>query len=244
MEADNTPLEPEENAPETPETESDFDLLGEEQEFETNYESLEKVMAALKAYIATNGQLPETFVSFCQDAGFHYYELPPDFRSFEAIEKAIWEGYLESTLAEITSQEVYLEYSVREKLLSFYYTLFEVLKPDRKYAVWRLDQRNFWNPEPVELSGFEEQFTQYLTALVGEGLASGEIEGRWVLGEKYAGWHKYQLKYLLNYWADDESEALQNSDEAVEKAVNLGFDLMGKNVFDTAFDFVKFWWQK
>lgn len=243
MDAENTPLEPEENAPEQAENEANMSDSATEEQTQGSV-SLEKLMVAYKAEITLQGQLPDTFPDFCASAGFDVYSVEPQYRSFAAIEKAIWEDYLVTTLEEITSQEVYAEYSVREKLLSFYYTLFEVLKPDRKFAVWRMEQWYLWNLNPVELSSFQEQFEQYVTALVAEGLASGEIEGRWVLGERYAGWHKHQLRYLLTYWADDQSEALQNSDEAVEKAVNLGFDLMGKNVLDTALDFVKFWWQK
>jgi hypothetical protein len=237
-------IEPEEgqtHSLETPETETEIQDPQAEGE---NTEALPDVLDAYKRYVTQTGQEPQTLAQFCLWAKLPLGEVESIFDSPTAIEQTIWEGYLESTLAEITSQAVYEEYSVREKLLSFYYTLFEVLRPDRTFAVWRLEYWSIWNPNPPALSTFQEQYEQYLTALVGEGIATGEIESRMVLGDKYAGWHRYQLRYLLTYWAEDQSEALQNADEAVEKAVNLGFDLMGKNVLDTALDFAKFWWQK
>ena len=79
-----------------------------------------------------------------------------------------------------------------------------------------------------------------MNELVNEGIETGEIAERMVLGDEYADWHWPQFLFLLNKWIEDKSEKHANSDQAVEKAVNLGFDIMGRNVFDSAFDFAKF----
>lgn len=215
-----------------------------ESDQETEGLSQEAIFEAYKSFVGTQQHVPSSIGQLCLVYNLDADEVKAHFADCESIESAIWDDYLERTLLEISGQEVYPEYSVREKLLSFYYTLFETLKPDRDFAAWRLDHWNFWNPNPGELKSFQQNFEEYLNALIGEGLVSGEIAGRMVLGEKYAGWHRYQLWYILTYWADDKSEDFQHSDEAVEKTVNLGFDLMGENVLDTAFDFLKFWWQK
>jgi hypothetical protein len=40
----------------------------------------------------------------------------------------------------------------------------------------------------------------------------------------------------------DESRDFEDTDAAIEKGVNLGFDLMKENTLDKAFDLAKFLW--
>jgi hypothetical protein len=56
------------------------------------------------------------------------------FGSFEAVEQSIWNGFAIKTIGEIRSQEVWAQYSAREKALSFFYGFFELLKGSRSFA--------------------------------------------------------------------------------------------------------------
>ena len=60
-------------------------------------------------------------------------------------------------------------------------------------------------------------------------------------------WYKkglwLDLKYLFHFWLKDESENLQNTDAAIEKAINFSFDVMEPNLLDSGFDFFKFAFQ-
>jgi hypothetical protein len=51
------------------------------------------------------------------------------------------------------------------------------------------------------------------------------------------------LGFLLLFWRDDESAGFEKTDAAIEKSVNLAFDLIGKGAVDSAFDFAKFLYQ-
>jgi hypothetical protein len=50
----------------------------------------------------------------------------------------------------------------------------------------------------------------------------------------------WQMQFLLRFWAKDTSNEFERTDAAIEKAVNLSFDVLGKNLVDSTFDFVKF----
>jgi hypothetical protein len=52
-----------------------------------------------------------------------------------------------------------------------------------------------------------------------------------------------QIGFLLMFWKADNSRAFEQTDAAIEKSVNLAFDLIGKGAVDTAFDFAKFLFQ-
>jgi hypothetical protein len=52
-----------------------------------------------------------------------------------------------------------------------------------------------------------------------------------------------QLAFLLMFWRDDNSPAFEQTDAAIEKSVNLAFDLIGKGAIDSMLDFAKFLYQ-
>jgi hypothetical protein len=48
------------------------------------------------------------------------------------------------------------------------------------------------------------------------------------------------MEFVIGFWIKDNSQGFEKTDAAIEKAVNLSFDLLGKNIADSAFDFAKF----
>ena len=48
---------------------------------------------------------------------------------------------------------------------------------------------------------------------------------------------------MLKFWKDDSSADFEKTDAAVEKSVNLAFDLIGKGAVDSVVDFAKFLYQ-
>jgi hypothetical protein len=51
-----------------------------------------------------------------------------------------------------------------------------------------------------------------------------------------------QFWFIIQFWMTDESRDFEDTDAAIEKGVNLGFDLMKENTLDKAFDLAKFLW--
>jgi hypothetical protein len=70
-----------------------------------------------------------------------------------------------------------------------------------------------------------------------------EIAGRSKLSDNYDSLFWYQFMFLLDFWRKDGSTDFERTDEAIEKSVNLSFDLIEKNALDSAFDFGKFIFQ-
>lgn len=186
------------------------------------------------------GVLPVSKTEIAQAAGLDLPGFDAAFPSLEALQEAVWLGYLRRTLALLEQSGEFAAYSVREKALAFYYSFFELLARDRAFVCMFAAKLGIWNYEPAFLRGFKAKFLAFVGELVQEGIESKEIEERVMLGGEYAGWHWPQLLFLLNKWIDDQTEAQSATDQAIEKSVNLGFDIMGRNVLDSAFDFAKF----
>jgi Tetracyclin repressor-like, C-terminal domain len=198
------------------------------------------LISAYRELALEKGKLPVSKTEVANAANSSISDLDAMFSSLEALQEIIWVGYLLRTLETLEGSSEYANYSVREKLLAYYFTLFEHLQEERNFVKLFAPKLGIWNYNPPFLKGFKQAFLLFVNEILREGIETGEIAERLMLGDDYASWHWPQLLFLLNKWIGDESEGHAVSDQAVEKAVNLGFDVMGRNVLDSAFEFAKF----
>ncbi len=77
-------------------------------------------------------------------------------------------------------------------------------------------------------------------SLLSEAKQQDEIKDRAFIGEHYAKGYKLIFTYIFRVWLKDESLEFSTTDAAIEKAINLSFDLLGSNQFDSILDFGKF----
>lgn len=195
---------------------------------------------AYKDISVAEGRFPLSYKAVAEKAGLTAEDFHAHYNGLGALAEDIWVEYLRDTLAAVEASPEFAGYAVREKLLAIYFTLFEVLGSERAFVVLYAPKLGVWNYSPDFMKRFKEVWLKLVTELIAEGTSSGEIAERMIMAGEYSGWHWPQLMYLLNQWVTDESEGFQRTDKAVEKSVNLGFDIMGRNVLDSAFDFVKF----
>ena len=207
----------------------------------------EKLKEAYIDYLLEHGKTPPSVYQFMKMQKKKEEEFYNYFNSFSDLEKEIWKGFLDETLTRVQGEAVYMEYSVREKLLAFYYTMIEVLKSNRSYVILRIGEM----PKPgqrtantEEFSRLKEAFLEYANELIAEGKEIGEIVDRPIIGNRYDEGMWRQLQFVIYFWVKDDSQNFERTDEAIEKAVNLSFDIMGRGPIDAALDFAKFLYQQ
>ena len=205
--------------------------------------SAEKIIADYRDYVLSEGRQPASVYKFCKDHGFKEDEFYEHFGSFEGLEKSIWKGYIDDTRSRMENDEDYQGFSSREKILTFYFSLAELLKSDRSFALHQL--RSWKNPSvvPTFLKGFKDSFKEWINSVLNEGKVSGEIAKRPYLDKRYDLLFWMHFMFILQFWSNDESAGFEKTDAAIEKSVNLAFDLIGKGVLDSAIDFGKFLYQ-
>lgn len=199
-----------------------------------------KIKQAFKALSLEKEVIPVSMKEIAEMAELSLEDVTEHYAGIDAISGDVWMDYLRDTMAALDASEEFPEYSTREKLLAFYYTFIEVIRPERKFILLYEDDLGIWNYKPAFLVLVKGAFLEYVDALVMEGKETDEIEDRYMIGGEYTGWHWPQFLYLLNFWVNDKSPEFAKTDQAIEKSVNLGFDLMGRNVLDSAADFLKF----
>lgn len=204
-----------------------------------------RIRAAYRAYLLRHGAAPATVFALAEELGMPesaFYEYYP---TFEAIDRDLFREFIEQARRRAEATPEYAAYAVREKLLAFYYTLIEDLRGERSYVQLKQRQRPFFNrPTPTYLQDAKTAFEQYADELLIEARMSKEVARRAFLSDRYAAGFWYQLLFLLDFWLKDSSPNFERTDEAIEKAVTLSFDLIGRNPLDSAVEFARFLWQR
>jgi AcrR family transcriptional regulator len=208
-----------------------------------------KIQEAYIDYVLENGHEPPSVYQFMKKLRMKEATFYEHFNSFTALQKEIWREYFNETLKRIQSDQVYPTYSVREKLLAFYFTWIELLKANRSYVMYCLKtitplERDLARNRGTFLAGFKQDFLDYANELLAEGKESNEIVERPLISKMYDEGLWRQLLFVLNFWVRDDSQGFEQTDAAIEKAVNLSFDVMGRGAVDAAIDLARFLYQK
>ncbi len=191
-------------------------------------------------YVLSNDEKPKSVYIFTKKLKISEAEFYNFYASFESIEKMIWVELLTENIAQIQTQELWAQYSSREKMLSFFYSYVELLKANRSYVTYSLKSRAKKIGAPQVLSGVKQIFENFAEEVINEGLESGELEDRKFFSKRYKDALWIQYGFILNFWIDDDSKGFEKTDEAIEKGIQVTFDLFQRSPIDNLFEYGKF----
>ena len=205
---------------------------------------MEKIQKAYIDYVLDKGEKPASVYSFAKKLKMTEGEFYDHYNSFEQLESEIWTGFFKDTKQKIESEAIFEQYSVREKVLAFYFTWFEVLKSNRSFVLLAYSSlpKGGLSKSP-QLASFNKAFTFYIEDLLAEGKESNEVKSRRFLDRKYPELFWAKTLWLLDFWVKDTSKGFESTDTAIEKAVNTAFELIGTTVVDSVVDLAKFIYQ-
>ncbi|AYA36750.1 TetR/AcrR family transcriptional regulator [Hymenobacter oligotrophus] len=202
----------------------------------------DRIKQAYLDYVLRKNTPPASVFKLTKKLGIPEAEFYRFYPNFEAIDREIWADFGRVAREQASKEPVWPEYSAREKLLGFYFTLLEVLKQNRSYALQSLRR---YMPEvpgltPRVLDDFRLDFQAFVGGILRAGQNTNEVASRPVLQERYPRLFWQQALFVLGFFANDDSLNFERTDAAVEKAVRLSFDLVGPNTLDSAFDLARF----
>jgi AcrR family transcriptional regulator len=193
-------------------------------------------------YINSNGRKPTTVASFCKDANIAEVAFYEHFASLHSLEGNILSGFISTTMERLQNDDTYINYTIREKLLAFYYTLLEELKNERSFVSSYFSHAN-WS-KTAGMSQLKKVWKEYLKTLVDDGLESGEIPNRFNLHKIYADAGYLQGISIVHFWVHDHSDQMEKTDGFIERSVNFSMDLITRNGLDSGFELGKFLFQQ
>ncbi len=202
--------------------------------------TIESIQDSYIDYVLTGGSEPKSVYIFAKQNEITEAEFYQFFGSFEAVEQSIWAGLANKTLAEIKAQEVWGQYSAREKALSFFYGFFELLKSSRSFAIYTINKQPKGFTTPRVFEPLKNIYENFADDILKEGIESTELSDRKFFSKRYKDALWIQFVFVLNFWVNDNSAGFEKTDEAIEKGVNVTFDLFQRSPIDNLFEYGKF----
>ncbi len=200
----------------------------------------EQIRSGYIDYVLTHGEKPKSIYSFVKSLNIQESEFYEHYASFESIEKNTWAELVVETMDAVQQQEVWSAYSSRDKILSFFYSLTELLKRQRSFIVYSLKENGTNHYTPSPLSSARPVFEQFAEAIINDGLESGELADRKFFSRRYKDALWAQFLFITRFWINDDSTGFEKTDEAIEKGINVTFDLFQRSPLDNLFEYGKF----
>lgn len=202
------------------------------------------VITAYMDYTLEHEKTPKSIYKFAKDNDMTEADFYNFFGNFDGLRKEIWNTFFTMTMDVAHKNEEYAHFSNREKMLTFFYTFFELLTLNRSYVLFTLQENQHMMSKMEQLKGLRKHIKGFAKELIQERnenktnilLERSETiysEGAWV-----------QMLFLLKFWMDDDSAGFEKTDMAIEKSVNTIFDVFDNTPLDAVFDFGKFLWKE
>jgi hypothetical protein len=200
----------------------------------------EKIIIGYIDFQLMNGRLPHSVLELTKKIKITEKAFYEHFSSLSAVSQQIPLSDLKAALERLHNDPNYHEFSEREKLLGLFFTMFEEMKNNRSYYLFNYskiqkigEQANDWKP-------FLNELESQVEGILSDAKKSEEIKDRPFIGEHYSKGFKLVFTYLFRVWLNDDSQGFTTTDAAIEKSINLSFDMLQSNQFDSLLDFGKF----
>ncbi|HQG38147.1 MAG TPA: hypothetical protein PLK15_03380 [Chitinophagales bacterium] len=144
----------------------------------------------------------------------------------------------DKTISICHTDENYVQYSVREKMLAFIFTFLQIIsKQDSDFVA--IIQRNKYPWQQHGIQNLKSDFKKFTEDLIFEGTNSGEIQARPFIANYYQNilWNAFWT--ILLFWSNDKSNYKENTDVMVEKTIHFSFDLLAPSAIDSGFDLLQ-----
>jgi len=189
-------------------------------------------------------EAPKNVFVFCKKHGIEESDFYSFFGSLDSLKQAIWVKFFENSVVAIEKEAAFEGYSDKNKLLTLYFTLFEILTLNRSYVLYTLKENKEGLKNLTSLKEFRNRLKEYIVSTVKSKPSEifGKVakvtepvvsEGAWL-----------QFLFLLKFWMDDNSKGFEKTDVLIEKSVNTIVDLLDTKPLESLFDLGKFLWKE
>ncbi|PWG05335.1 TetR family transcriptional regulator C-terminal domain-containing protein [Polaribacter aquimarinus] len=191
-------------------------------------------------FVLDNNHQPKSVYSFAKENNFEESGFYQFYGSFEVLEEAIFSEFFHHTIQVLQKSDDYQNYDARNKLLSFYFTFFEILTANRSYVVYALESVKKDLKKLKSLQSLRRNYTQFVEDLNIERieLKQETLEKVQNTSIKESSW--MHLLITMKFWLDDVSPSFEKTDIFIEKSINARFDLMDIKPLKSIIDFGKF----
>ncbi|MBP6183139.1 TetR family transcriptional regulator C-terminal domain-containing protein [Flavobacterium sp.] len=200
----------------------------------------DKIVSMYMKYRLENNDKPKSVYQFVKTNNFDETEFYSFFGTIESVEKEIFKMFLEKTIELIQRDPSYETYDMQSKMLSFYFTFFEILSANRSYVVMSLKEHQNQLKNLMQLSSLRVGFKNYITQIMTDEVRTQheKFQNFQEKALQESSWIQFLL--TMKFWMEDESPAFEKTDIYIEKSVKASFELMNIAPLESLIDFGKF----
>lgn len=198
-----------------------------------------EILAAFAAHWAEEGNPPRSVTRFCRGLGITEAVFYRHFPSLHAVEKAFWRDWIAGVISAVEEGVAWEEFTSRERYLAFLFAFTQSSGERRSLLLERFHDISPLS-HPGALQGMRGEFLEFARRIVERGTETGEIAERRGLTALYPGILYVHLRWVIDQWLKDESDAFERTDAFIEKTVTLAFDLFRSQALDSAADLLRF----
>lgn len=202
--------------------------------------SKDKIVSMYMNYTLEHNEKPKSVFHFTKINDFTEAEFYTYFGTLEIIEKEIFNMFFDKTIELLNKNADYEAYDMKSKLLSFYFTFFELVTANRSYVVLTLKQHQNQLKNVMILSDLRKKFKSYISEIITDDFRTQQEKLQEFQEKATTESFWFQFLLTIKFWLDDSSAAFEKTDIYIEKSVKASFELMNITPLDSLIDFGKF----
>tara|TARA_R100000935_G_scaffold42923_1_gene65185 strand:+ start:1424 stop:2116 length:693 start_codon:yes stop_codon:yes gene_type:complete len=202
------------------------------------------IISAYMEYVLEHERIPKSVYKFCKDHKMTEAEFYTFFGSFAGVQQEIWNSFFDHSMQLAHNNKAYEQFSNQEKMLTFFYTFFEILTANRSYVLFALQEHQDMMKSLNQLKGLRVHIKEFAGDLIEDANQEKNLkilkqpvsifsEGAWL-----------QTLFILKYWMEDTSANFEKTDVVIEKSVRAIFDVFQTTPLESVVDFGKFLWKE
>ncbi len=191
-------------------------------------------------HLLEHGEHPKSVYLFSKEIGIKESEFYQFYASFEAIESSIFVYFFDNAIEVLEQNEEYHTFEPKNKLLSFYYTFFEVLTANRSFVMHVLKDEHNKLKALKKLKPLKAVYKEYVDQLEIQPMEINFERAEEAMQRSVSEISWAQLLFTLKYWMNDTSKSFEKTDVLIEKSMNTGFELLNTKPLESIIDLGKF----
>lgn len=186
----------------------------------------------------------QSVYAFAKRHNFEESDFYQFFNGFQHLEEEIFATFGRNTIEMIEQSQDYDHYETQQKLLSFYFTFFELLTANRSYVMAQLQGNKDKLSALKALGALRRVFVKFVEHLgvVNIDFKSDQLNKLRDKGVSESMW--LQLLMTMKFWIDDRSKGFEKTDVFIEKSIKAQFDLIDTAPVHSVYDLAKFLWKE
>lgn len=191
-----------------------------------------------------NNQNIKNVYVFCKNNHIEESVFYSFFGSLEAVKQSIWTKFFENAQTNIQNDQNFETYSNKNKFLSLYFTLFEILTLNRSYVIFATQENKLDIKNIAQLKQFRNLLKDFVVDIMETQTNEMATQINKIAKPFYAEGTWIQFLFILKFWINDTSKGFEKTDIVIEKSVNTVVDLLETKPLENLIDLGKFLWKE